>query len=297
MKNRLIALLSLAVLPLAAIADRELERVVPADGVKEVSITNVAGSVSVVGSDRSDIRVTGTLEDDVEEVEIVKDGAILAIEVKLETGERSHREGEAELEIQMPADLRLAVTATSADITSSGVRGRQRLQSVSGDLETESWGEPLSMEAVSGDIRVKGHDEDGSARLEAVSGDVSAVGLVGTVNAKSVSGDVTIRDSRLQLGHFESTSGDIIVFASLETDVRLEAETISGDVELRLLDEPDADFDVSSFSGSIDNCFGPEPERKSRYAPGSELRFTAGEGNGEVRVKTLSGDVEICEGR
>lgn len=294
MKTQLLALLLTALVPLAAHADRDIDRRVPADGVKEVSVSNLAGEVIVTGSDRRDVHVTGRLGEGAEELEIVKDGAILTIEVKLpDTGGR-YRNADADLEIAMPAGLRLTVTTTSAEIEVSGVRGAQRLQSVSGDVETESWSEPVRMEAVSGDIRLKGHGEKASARLQAVSGDVTAEDLVGEVVGESVSGDVIIRDGRLDEGRFESTSGDVIVRAALAAGGRFEAETVSGDVEFMMAGEPDADFDISSFSGRIDNCFGPKPERKSRYAPGSELRFTHGGGQGEVRVKTLSGDVEIC---
>ena len=55
-----------------------------------------------------------------------------------------------------------------------------------------------------------------------------------------------------------------------------------------------AEFDISSFNGDIRNCFGPDPVRTSEYAPGSELRFREGQGGARVRVKTLNGDISLC---
>ena len=55
-----------------------------------------------------------------------------------------------------------------------------------------------------------------------------------------------------------------------------------------------AEFDVSSFNGDIRNCFGPAPVRTSEYAPGRELRFREGAGTGRVRIKTLNGDISVC---
>ena len=294
MNAKTLTLLLLAALPLAAQADRDYERTVATDGAKEVRISNTAGFVEVEGSDRDDIRITGLLEDDVEEVLVEREGSAIAIEVKVEEKLRSYNHAAAELRIEMPAAMRLSVVGTSADIAVEGVRGEQRLKSVSGDVDTEVWSEPLNAETVSGDIRVRGHDEVSRASLAAVSGDVNVESLAGELEAESVSGDVTLRDSTLNRGRFSTTSGDVVAEVGLASDGSFEAESVSGDVELDIAGEPDAEIDASSFSGSIDNCFGPKPQRESRYAPGSELRFTAGEGRGEIRLQTLSGDIELC---
>jgi hypothetical protein len=58
---------------------------------------------------------------------------------------------------------------------------------------------------------------------------------------------------------------------------------------------PAADFDVQSFSGSIDNCFGPKPVESS-YGLGSRLTFRSGDGQARVRIETKSGDVHLCTG-
>jgi DUF4097 and DUF4098 domain-containing protein YvlB len=295
MNAKTLTLLLLAALPLAAHADRQYERTVAPDGAKEVRISNTAGSIEVEGSDRQDIRITGVLEDDVEEVLIERQGSAIAIEVKVQDGRRSYHRASAELRIEMPAAMGLSVVGTSADVETEGVRGEQRLKSVSGDVRAEVWVEPVTAETVSGDVRVEGHGEVSRARLAAVSGDLVVEALAGELDAESVSGDVIVSDSRLSRARFETTSGDVIATVSLERDGSFRAESVSGDVELDIAGEPDAEIDVTSFSGSIDNCFGPKPERQSRYAPGSELRFTAGEGRGEIRLQTLSGDIDLCK--
>jgi hypothetical protein len=55
-----------------------------------------------------------------------------------------------------------------------------------------------------------------------------------------------------------------------------------------------ARFDIETFNGSIRNCFGPKPERTSRYSPGLELSFTLGDGDSHVSIETLNGSVNIC---
>lgn len=295
MNNRVLILLLAALLPIATQADRDIDRSVDASGVKEVRISNTSGSIDVTGSDRDDIRITGRLEEDVRELLVEQDDSVLIIEVKRDEVKRGYNRSSAELEIEMPRGLRLTAIGTSAEIEVEGVSGEQRLKSVSGDVRTEVWSEPLNAETVSGDIRVVGHGERSRVRVAAVSGDVDAQSLAGELDAKSVSGDLNIRDTTISHGRFQSTSGDVVARIVLEGEGRFEAESVSGDVELILNGDVDAEIDLSSFSGSIDNCFGPKPERRSRYAPGLDLRFTQGEGRGDIRVKTLSGDVELCD--
>ena len=56
-----------------------------------------------------------------------------------------------------------------------------------------------------------------------------------------------------------------------------------------------ASFDIETFNGSIDNCFGPKPERTSKYAPGKKLDFQEGNGDARISVSTMNGDITICK--
>ena len=59
--------------------------------------------------------------------------------------------------------------------------------------------------------------------------------------------------------------------------------------------EVGARFDIETFNGDISNCFGPKAERTSKYAPGWELSFTQGDGDGRVTIATLNGDIDLCQ--
>jgi len=56
----------------------------------------------------------------------------------------------------------------------------------------------------------------------------------------------------------------------------------------------DAEYDISTFSGEIRNCFGPKAVPTSEYTPGKELHFQQGQGSARIRIKTLNGDVDLC---
>ncbi len=75
---------------------------------------------------------------------------------------------------------------------------------------------------------------------------------------------------------------------------KLEAETVNGDVDVELVGEVSARIDISTFNGRIRNCFGPEAERSSKYAPGWDLDFTEGDGDGRIDISTMNGGVSLC---
>ncbi len=70
-------------------------------------------------------------------------------------------------------------------------------------------------------------------------------------------------------------------------------EAINGDLRLDILGTVNAEFDIETFNGSIDNSFGPDPVRTSKYTPGRDLRFTQGEGDARIRIKTLNGGITL----
>ena len=90
-------------------------------------------------------------------------------------------------------------------------------------------------------------------------------------------------------------SGNVKFSAALADGGKLAMESVSGNIDLEFEGEVSARFDVESFSGRIKNCFGPKAERTSKYAPGVELSFTEGAGDGRVSLSTLNGNIEICK--
>jgi hypothetical protein len=75
----------------------------------------------------------------------------------------------------------------------------------------------------------------------------------------------------------------------------MDVETVNGSVDILFDGDVSARFDIETFNGDIENCFGPKSERTSKYAPGRELKFTEGGGNGRVVIRTLNGDLTLCK--
>jgi hypothetical protein len=287
-----LALAAAAAPSLAAGAARSVDQKLAADPQGRVEVSNVAGRVELQGWDRAEIAVSGTLGEDVERLEFTSAGGRAAVRVILPKNSRYMDDGDASLVIRVPARSEVSTSVVSADLVSRGVAGHQQIQSVSGNVEGDVAAD-TRVNSVSGDVRL---DARGAGRLEVrtVSGDIVVDGRPGgEVQVNTVSGDARLELGTLNRGRFASVSGDVSIGSALAADARLEAESVSGDVELIVVGRPAGAFDVETLSGSIENCFGPKPV-EPKYGPGSSLSFREGQGAASVRIETKSGDVRLC---
>jgi DUF4097 and DUF4098 domain-containing protein YvlB len=263
-----------------------------ADPAGRIEVANTAGSVTVTGWPRNEVEVTGELGEGSERLEFTTQGKLTRIRVVLP--KRSYGVDETRLVVKVPSGSGLSVNTISADIAVEGVRGGQRLQSVSGNVRTATAAQDVEIKSVSGDVEVTGSGARSLVTLTTVSGDATLANVAGEVNANTVSGNLAITMTDVARSRVRSTSGDLGLRGRLAADARLDLESISGDIRLDIAGPVGAEFEVSTFNGDIRNCFGPKPVRTDEYAPGSELRFQEGSGSAQVRIKTLNGDISVC---
>ena len=287
--------LPIAVMTAAAqfAAAEEVTKTAPADATGEVEIVNVAGSVEVKAWDRAEVRVQADLGSGVERLEFNRDGQRTYVKVILPRG-RSTSSGSSDLVVSVPRESSLTVNTVSADQRITGLRGAQRLQAVSGSIDTEFGPGELEVKTVSGDILARGRGAKGTTRAATISGDIKLDDAGSELDLNTVSGDMTVRSARLDRGRIKTTNGDLQLTTALGNEARLDAEAINGDLTFTLRGSIDAEFDVETFNGDIDNCFGEQAMRSRRYGPGSELHFREGKGAAQVRIKTLNGNVMVC---
>lgn len=288
------AVLSMALLITAQQAGaEEVSKTLAADARGEVEITNVSGTVEVSTWDRAEVQVDADLGGSVERLDVRRDGSRTIVKVVLPRSGRSS--GSSDLVVKIPRDSGLAITTVSAEQRITGVRGAQRLQAVSGDIETEFGPGDVELKTVSGNILARGRDSKGLVRATSISGDLRISDAGPELELNTVSGDMNVTLDRLVRGRIKTTNGDLDLTAALTDETRLEAEAINGDLRFHLRGKINAEFDIETFNGDIDNCFGPEPRRSREYGPGNELRFTEGKGDARVHIKTLNGGVMLCK--
>lgn len=279
-------------LALAAVAD-EVDKSIDASAEGYVEITNTSGTIEVHGWSDNRVQVTGDLGDNVEELVLERDGDRVNVLVKVPRDSNSRIA--SDIVVRVPQKSSIGVSGVSADINVEGIAGEQDLHTVSGDIQTQAAAADLELGSVGGDIRVEGNGQPIDVDAETVSGDLTLLRVDGEVRAEVVSGDVLVDEGSYQRVSIETVNGDLEFGAGLLRGGRMQVESVNGDVTIRFEGEVDAEFKVDSFNGDIDNCFGPEPQRTSRYAPGLELNFVQGSGAGNVEISTLNGDIDLCK--
>lgn len=257
-----------------------------------IEVENLSGEVKVIGWDRDEVSITGTIGDDTEglSVDWSDDDVSIEVDIPDRHSRRSH-DFESRLEIRVPMGARVQVEGVSSSIEVDGVTGRLELESVSGSIEVSGARGAVEAETVSGSIRIEGSETPVSA--ESVSGSVRIRGASGRVEATSVSGMVDVEASIIERGELETVSGSVKFDGGLADGARLDIECHSGNVSLSLPEDVSATFDVTTFSGSIDNDFGPEAKKTDKYLPSKSLEFTAGSGSARVSVESFSGNVSL----
>jgi DUF4097 and DUF4098 domain-containing protein YvlB len=206
------------------------------------------------------------------------------------------------MRIHVPRGSELDVSGVAADISATDVEGRLQLKTVSGGVKADVFQKDTEVKTISGDIVLRGRGKDAGAEglhLSSVSGTIRVDHAGGDVEAVNVSGDMLLRlDHAARDVRVRSTSGDVTFEGRLAKGGNLEAQTVSGSLSIRAVPEGALDFEVNTFSGDIKNCMGLEAQRVSQYGPGRRLNGTRGTESQEearVRLKSMSGNVELCD--
>ena len=258
-----------------------------------VSISNLAGSVKVLGWDRNELSVKGTIPDECS-LEITGSESRINVEVKWPERSRHHLRGDdqqSNITVSLPKGSEVSVNTVSADIDLSGVLGDLSLESVSGEMKARDSAGTIEFKSVSGDVTILAPSKD--VQGEAVSGDVTIDGPSGEVQISSVSGDVEVTGGPFARMEASTVSGDVSFRGEISPEARIEVSSHSGDIECYVPKEVSADFSIETFSGDIDSDLGGQAERASRHAPGKKLDFTTGTGSARIELSSFSGDIEV----
>lgn len=261
----------------------------------DIRIDNLAGTVKVQGWDKNEVRVSGTLGALVQKLQI--EGGDSALDIRVVLPHHSMHDEDcgscAELEIQVPRGARIEVSTVSADVEASGLTGQVQFGTVSGGATVSSSAARIDLRTVSGDVTVVGSAKGASIDANSVSGTVRISDVDGHVDAENVSGDTKVVSRHISDLKMSATSGNLTFEGTPLKGGNYDLNNVSGDVVLAVGGSPDARFDVSSFSGDIDNSFGPKPTRVSKYSPGMELHFSSGNAGATITARTLSGDIHL----
>jgi hypothetical protein len=273
----------------------------PADPQGEIEITLLSGHIEVVGWDKPEIAVSGSLGSDPGKLDLAVSGKRATLRLIRNEGSSSGwlhwglgvGSSEPQLTVRIPRATRLAANLVSADLVVQDLAGEQDLRTVSGDVNTTVQGF-ANVHTVSGDIHLNAGPDSSRLELGSVSGAIEVTGGRGDISVETVSGDGTFNLGAVSRARFKTVSGDEHVAMALTADGSLEAESVSGDITVDFIGAvPAAQFELESFTGDLKACFGPK-ESHEEYGPGTRLDYTQGAGTGRVHIVSKSGDVVLC---
>lgn len=298
MKSRLLALSLLACLAApAAWAATPINQTRPLDPRGRIEIENLKGRIQVRVWDKPEVRITGSLGAGVEKLVVEGDRGDLLVRVQYPKrgggwGDNSKTEP-TDLRLDVPRFAELEIESVSADVDVVGTAASSlEIDSVSGDVVVAGAPKQAEIESVSGDLRVTVNSSD--VHVETVSGDVTLRGkLDGQAHAESVSGDIIIDSNGMSLHRVmtATVSGDANVHVGLANGGSIKSESVSGEINLVLPKSLSARVTGESFSGDL-NAPGAEIQRP-KYGPGSSFEHRYGSGNGDIRIESFSGDVDL----
>lgn len=280
------------------------------EGTASVTITKVAWATS-----EEEVKTASAA------MEVNVHGTDSRLEIKV-TAPDSFREGTVDLELKIPrnaANVRVSTHYGALDlseldgltegVTSSGalnlhdlagdargetaaggltvarVAGAATVASQSGDITVEGVGRGLTANTASGDVKATGI-EGGRVECKSVSGDVT-VEKIGTlepvdITVESVSGNATLQDGNGNIS-IKAVSGNVKADGLVAN--RLQAQTVSGDVALRLKEAFSGILQVNTVSGDV--VLG--------LVEGSHARLSLSTTSGEVKCDFAASDVHASE--
>lgn len=289
----LVAALALTAFAAVAFAgDRDIDETHDVNRDAVVSIDNLAGSITIVGWDRDKVEIKGTLDRKADRLQVEGNRDELEVKVKYPKKKKnlSIRKGSV-LEIRVPEHCSLELEGVSCDIDVSDFHGQLEAGSISGNIRVVGDTESIDVSTVSGDVYVESATD--MVEIESISGFVEVKGVRKSLEISMVSGEAEVSCDELLEFSFNCVSGDLDIDATPAPGADWELECHSGELTLHLPKDLSAEFDIELFSGDVHNEFGPEARRTSKFAPGKELRFTAGDGEADIEISTFSGDIRL----
>ncbi|MEO8906700.1 MAG: DUF4097 family beta strand repeat-containing protein [Microbacteriaceae bacterium] len=243
--------------------------------VRKMKVGMIGGQIDIIGHDEPGARVEVHSVSG-KELKISIDGDTLEIDHPqlrwdnfLDVFRAWSDKARADVSVLVPRDVALKLGVVSADALISGLTTDAKLSTVSGEITVDGITGDIDLNAVGGELSV--NDHVGAISVHTVSGDITATGALRTFSADSVSANI-----------FLDLTG---------IPDRITANSVSGDVTIRLDDGVGARYRVNSVTGRL-----RVDDTVVRRAGDKSFTLQDGSLDGhwvDVSVNSVSGDVSV----
>jgi hypothetical protein len=243
-------------------------------------VDNANGCTRIVGEDRDDLEIlvnkTARAESEEQARALAEEIRVLAredgsgdLELEVDIPGRWNRRGRVDLELRVPRDLRVQVTASNGRVWVEGLRGRVRAKSANG---------PVRVCDVVGDVEI--HTSNAK---------VSTQCTCGKLVARSSNGKIELEEHK---GAVDAATSNGTIVCELEDVAKggVQLATSNGRIVLELPEGVDGDVDIRVDNGLIRTS--REFTRSSRERSG-RLKGTLGQGGTPIRLRASNGTVSL----
>jgi hypothetical protein len=250
------------------------------------------GSLRIVGWDRDSVVITATLPagarlDASRGGQSPKPAPGMKIFVEVPRAPAP----DARLELRVPARARVWAKSGSADVEVTGLTGGLDLNIVGGSARVACSPAELQVESMDGSVTIEG--SPAWLRAKTATGDIVMRGGSDDAGMSTVSGTVRVGEGRFERAKFTSVTGPIVFAGDLARGATLDFDTHSGPIELRLMRTLDAEVDLATVTGTIENTFNGRRPIAGREGRGMELGFTSGTGRARVLARSFKGNIHL----
>ena len=276
-----------------AFAGEKVDQSVSAEADGVVEIHNVRGEIVITGWDQEEVKVTGTLDDLAKEFIFKSDGDKTLIKVKLPRNTRHHNRDGSNLKIMVPRESKVAFSGVATDLDVRTVEGGIDINSVSGDININQAKGRTYINSVSGELKLR--EISGILEVSTVSGDLDAIVDCNKVTVSGVSADLSVTLNQIETAFLSNVSGDTLVKGALVDDGEIKLGSVSGEAYYYVDGDLNARVSMETApGGDIVNEYSDDKPISS-FINSHNLRFTAGEGNGIIRMSTVSGNIGLLK--
>ena len=277
---------------------------------ERIYIKNMRGNVEIIAHDQLTFEVRGELDAAAEGFTLDSDDGFTSFEVLMPQQVSSNRnQAGSTLTIRVPVQADVRFEGVNANVRARGIEGGTRINTVNGAVHATNLSHQVSLKTVNGNIR----SEDNSGRIEigTVNGGIEDTNSSGRVAYQTINGKIEVQSQaeevsvstvsggvRLDLPEADDITVNSVSGAAELTlgasSPRLQAQSVSGRLTFNMSASADARFSVdTSAGGKIDNQLSDDQAERGRYGPAQGLRFSLGEGQGRVDVRSVSGTIEL----
>jgi hypothetical protein len=248
-----------------------------------IRIQNPVGAVRVSGWARDSVAVTTTA---------LKQGRFLvlqesprALELVVEGDTTGYTN---DLEVQVPAGASVTVKTAGGEIDIEGLTDSITALTVSGRLRIGGAAVAVTAESLDGNIEVAA--DAASAMVHSGGGVIVLRGAIGRFEVTSVTGEILAGlTGPVNSGRLESLTGDVSFKGPLTAGGRLEAQSHSGNIDLRLSPSLGATYQLDAYGGRIEDDLRPGGPRTIQ----GSTSFVIGDGRASIVVRSFKGTITL----